>query len=148
MLCGVGGTEAAPEARRPGTAHAAYCRVQHAGARRSAACFRAQSGDNPRHSEWALPAGHASRGDGPGGGESVHGEHAALGATGPLLPVYFLAISGDDGAFGAGLLCRWYGSGTIPTFKLVTGVRAGSMIAPFAGLGGSYNNHLRTMIRL
>jgi hypothetical protein len=79
--------------------------------------------------------------------ESVQRERAALGITGPLPPAYFLAVSGggDDGAFGAGLLCGWHDAGTIPTFKLVTGVSTGSMIAPFAFLGGAYYDRLRTM---
>jgi hypothetical protein len=74
-------------------------------------------------------------------------EHAALGRPGRLPPAYFLAVSGggDNGAFGAGLLCGWFDSGTIPTFKLVTGVSTGSMIAPFAFVGGSYYNQLRTL---
>ena len=35
--------------------------------------------------------------------------------------------------------------GTIPTFKLVTGVSTGALIAPFAFLGGAYYNRLRTL---
>ena len=64
-----------------------------------------------------------------------------------LPPAYFLAISGggDDGAFGAGLLCGWSDAGSIPTFKLVTGVSTGAMIAPFAYLGKAYNDRLRAM---
>jgi hypothetical protein len=74
-------------------------------------------------------------------------ERAVLGTTGRFPPAYFLAVSGggDNGAFGAGLLCGWYDSGTIPTFKLVTGVSTGALIAPFAFLGGSYNERLRTL---
>jgi hypothetical protein len=62
-------------------------------------------------------------------------------------PAHFLAISGggDDGPFGAGLLCGWSDAGTIPSFKLVTGVSTGSMIAPFAFLGRPYNERLRAM---
>ena len=74
-------------------------------------------------------------------------EHAATGAAGRLPPAYFLAISGggDNGAFGAGLLCGWHDAGTVPVFKLVTGVSTGAMIAPFAFLGGRYYDRLRTM---
>ena len=36
-------------------------------------------------------------------------------------------------------------SGTIPSFKLVTGVSTGALIAPFAFLGGPYYNRLRTI---
>jgi len=60
------------------------------------------------------------------------------GSTVNLSPANFLAVSGggDDGAFGAGLICGWSDSGKMPTSKLVTGVSTGSMIAPFAFLGG------------
>jgi len=79
--------------------------------------------------------------------ESYKREYAALGTTGRLPPASYLAVSGggDDGAFGAGLLCGWHDTQTIPTFKLVTGVSTGSMIAPFAFLGGAYYDRLRTM---
>lgn len=74
-------------------------------------------------------------------------EYAGTGTAGHLPPAYFLAISGgsDNGAFGAGLLCGWHDAGTIPEFKLVTGVSTGAMIAPFAYLGGRYYDRLRTM---
>ena len=71
----------------------------------------------------------------------------ANGTTRGLPPAYFLAISGggDDGAFGAGLLCGWSDSGAMPSFKLVTGISTGAMIAPFAFLGRSYSDRLRAM---
>ena len=70
-------------------------------------------------------------------------ERALTGGT--LPPVSYLAVSGggDDGAFGAGLICGWYDTGTMPAFKLVTGVSTGSMIAPFVFLGGPYIEQLR-----
>jgi hypothetical protein len=73
--------------------------------------------------------------------------NTADGTNRGLPPAYFLAISGggDDGAFGAGLLCGWSDSGRMPPFKLVTGVSTGAMIAPFAFLGSSYSDRLRTM---
>ena len=81
--------------------------------------------------------------------EALKRERAAAGDTAKtqLPPAYFLAISGggDDGAFGAGLLCGWSDAGTIPSFKLVTGVSTGAMIAPFAFLGRAYSGRLRTM---
>jgi predicted acylesterase/phospholipase RssA len=66
---------------------------------------------------------------------------ASTGHTGPLPPVAFLTISGGggDGAFGAGLLTGWTESGTRPTFKLVTGISTGALIAPFAFLGSKYD---------
>ncbi len=69
---------------------------------------------------------------------------ASKGASGPLPPVSFLAISGggDNGAFGAGLLNGWTAAGTRPEFKGVTGVSTGALIAPFAFLGPKYDHVL------
>ncbi|MGO9603541.1 MAG: patatin-like phospholipase family protein [Candidatus Binataceae bacterium] len=69
------------------------------------------------------------------------------GWDGRLPPAHFLAISGgsDDGSFGAGLICGWSDTATMPVFKLVTGVSTGAMIAPFAFLGPSYMGVLRTV---
>jgi predicted acylesterase/phospholipase RssA len=65
----------------------------------------------------------------------------------PLPPIAYLALSGggDDGAFGAGLLNGWTRSGTRPTFKLVTGVSTGALIAPFAFLGPDYDERLKAL---
>jgi predicted acylesterase/phospholipase RssA len=67
--------------------------------------------------------------------------------TDPMPPVHFLAISGggDNGAFGAGLLSGWTASGTRPQFKVVTGISAGALIAPFAFLGPDYDDVIRTV---
>src|SRR5499433_2227286 len=67
------------------------------------------------------------------------------GHTGPLPPADLLAISGggDKGAFGAGLLCGWSASGNRPTFKSVTGISTGALIAPLAFLGSEYDELLR-----
>lgn len=76
-------------------------------------------------------------------------EAAALRAAGALPtkipPAYFLAISGggDNGAFGAGIMNGWTAVGTRPTFKMVTGVSTGALIAPFAFLGSDYDAQLR-----
>jgi predicted acylesterase/phospholipase RssA len=61
------------------------------------------------------------------------------GATGPLPPATFLALSGggDNGAFAAGLLNGWTAAGNRPQFKLVTGISTGALIAPFAFVGGA-----------
>ena len=61
-----------------------------------------------------------------------------------LPPASFLAISGggDNGAFGAGLLCGWSARGDRPQFKLVTGVSTGALSAPFAYLGRDYDHAL------
>ncbi len=76
-------------------------------------------------------------------------ERAALGLApgAPLPPAAYLAISGggDNGAFGAGLLDGWTKAGTRPTFKLVTGVSTGALIAPFAFLGPAYDERLKEL---
>src|SRR3954466_2598490 len=83
--------------------------------------------------------------------EALRRERAAtaqpLGRYGDLPPADFLSLSGggEDGAFGAGLLCGWSDAGTIPSFKLVTGVSTGAMIAPLAFLGRPYNERLRAL---
>lgn len=60
-------------------------------------------------------------------------------------PVSVLAVSGggEDGAFGAGLLCGWTTTGARPEFGLVTGVSTGALTAPFAFLGPDYDGALR-----
>lgn len=72
---------------------------------------------------------------------------AAEGTNSPVLPANFLAVSGgsDNGAFAAGLLVGWSDSGTRPSFKLVTGVSTGALIAPFAFLGPAYDQQLRAV---
>jgi hypothetical protein len=56
-----------------------------------------------------------------------------------------LALSGGgaNGAFGAGILYGWSAAGTRPTFKIVTGISTGSLIAPFAFLGADYDQILK-----
>jgi hypothetical protein len=56
-----------------------------------------------------------------------------------------LALSGGgaNGAFGAGYLNGWSGTGTRPTFKIVTGVSTGALMAPFAFIGPDYDLALR-----
>nr|NIW97852.1 patatin-like phospholipase family protein [Phycisphaerae bacterium] len=55
-----------------------------------------------------------------------------------------LAISGggSNGAFGVGLINGWEASGTRPVFTLVTGISTGALIAPFAFLGGEYDQEI------
>ena len=83
--------------------------------------------------------------------ESDDRERATLVRTGQpadhLPPANFLAISGgsDLGAFGAGLLVGWTEHGQRPPFKVVTGVSAGALIAPFAFLGPKYDEVLRAV---
>ncbi|MDD2769330.1 MAG: patatin-like phospholipase family protein [Methylococcus sp.] len=83
---------------------------------------------------------------------SVRKEQAYLAQQGRtdinnLPPANFLALSGggDDGAFGAGLLCGWTAAGNRPEFKMVTGISTGALIAPFAFLGPKYDEALRAV---
>ena len=70
-----------------------------------------------------------------------------LASNAPLPEVHLLAVSGggENGAFGAGLLCGWSDNGTRPVFELVTGVSTGALTAPFAYLGSSYDPQLRAV---
>ena len=72
-------------------------------------------------------------------------ERKKAGLTGPLPPANYLAISGggQNGAYGAGLLCAWTAMGTRPEFKAVTGISTGALTAPFAFLGPRYDSVLK-----
>jgi Patatin-like phospholipase len=64
--------------------------------------------------------------------------------SGPQSAASYLALSGgsDNGAFGAGVLTGWTER---PSFKLVTGISTGALIAPFAFLGPAYDRDLRAV---
>ena len=66
----------------------------------------------------------------------------ALGKT-----MNYLAISGGGagGAFGAGLLAGWSKTGKRPTFRIVTGISTGALIAPFAFVGPDYDDELKSL---
>jgi predicted acylesterase/phospholipase RssA len=70
-----------------------------------------------------------------------------MSPTAPLPEVQLLAVSGggENGAFGAGLLCGWSEHRSRPIFELVTGVSTGALTAPFAYLGSSYDPQLRAV---
>lgn len=72
-------------------------------------------------------------------------EALARAPTDPLPPAHMLAISGggDAGAFAAGILTGWTRHGTRPTFRVVTGISAGALAAPFAYLGPRYDDALQ-----
>jgi predicted patatin/cPLA2 family phospholipase len=61
--------------------------------------------------------------------------------------VSVIAFSGgsDYGAFGAGFMCGWADQGTRPEFKVVTGISAGALIAPFVFLGPDYDPQLKAV---
>lgn len=58
--------------------------------------------------------------------------------------INILALSGGGsfGAFATGVLNGWDAAGTRPVFRLVTGISTGSLIAPFAFLGGKYDQKI------
>jgi predicted acylesterase/phospholipase RssA len=68
--------------------------------------------------------------------------HAAHHAGRPTSNILALSGGADDGAFGAGLLVGWSRHGSRPPFDAVTGISAGSLIAPFAFLGRDYDDEL------
>src|SRR5258708_678412 len=63
----------------------------------------------------------------------------------PQLQLLAVSGGGENGAFGAGLLCGWSAQGTRPTFDLVTGISTGALTAPFAFLGADYDPQLRAV---
>ena len=94
--------------------------------------------------------GVRSWGDAPGQAwqESVTGarhQGAALSGKPALktMDVLVLTGGGDNGAFGAGLLCGWTEHGDRPAFQLITGLSTGALMAPLAFLGPAYDGQLR-----
>lgn len=76
--------------------------------------------------------------------QSLQQERAANnGKLAPEISVLALSGGGSDGAFGAGFLCGWTKSGTRPSFKLVTGISTGALMAPYAFLGPAYDARLK-----
>jgi predicted acylesterase/phospholipase RssA len=79
--------------------------------------------------------------------QKIEREWAYRGLTaGAALPdIAMLALSGggQNGAFGAGVLCGWSTHGDRPDFNIVTGVSAGALIAPFAFVGSDFDFVLR-----
>lgn len=71
---------------------------------------------------------------------------AKAGKPNNILPLAnMLAVSGggDAGTFAAGLITGWTTHGTRPMFKVVTGISAGALVAPFAYLGSEYDEVIR-----
>lgn len=85
--------------------------------------------------------------DGRGAYDRERNYAIANGDRRPVGPAYYLAISGggENGAFGAGVLCGWTAAGTRPQFKLVTGISTGALTAPFAFLGSAHDPELRSI---
>ncbi len=57
--------------------------------------------------------------------------------------ILVLSGGGMNGAFSAGMLVGWTGTGERPDFDVVTGVSTGALIAPFAFLGKEYDGQLK-----
>jgi len=76
--------------------------------------------------------------------DSVRQAQIAYGSE-PPVDVLALSGGGSYGAFGAGLLCGWSDAGSRPTFRIVTGISTGAIIAPFAFLGSGYDKDLKAL---
>ena len=57
----------------------------------------------------------------------------------PVMCVLVVSGGGGWGSYGAGLINGWTEAGNRPTFKIVTGISTGALIAPFAFLGPDYD---------
>ncbi|TVQ55558.1 MAG: hypothetical protein EA355_09475 [Rhodobacteraceae bacterium] len=66
-------------------------------------------------------------------------------AEGVDFAILALSGGGPDGAFSAGLLNGWTERGDRPEFDIVTGISVGALIAPFAFVGPSGDDALRTI---
>ena len=77
--------------------------------------------------------------------EAKHRAHSGFEGALPAATLLGVSGGGDNGAFGAGLLCGWTESGQRPQFKAVTGVSTGALIAPFAFVGPEYDHVLRSV---
>jgi len=77
---------------------------------------------------------------------SMQNEKPGLFPRGPDGAFQYSGLSlsggGDHGAFGAGFLKGWSASGSRPTFKIVSGISTGALIAPLALLGSEYDDNL------
>src|SRR3954469_10050686 len=63
----------------------------------------------------------------------------------PKLEMLAISGGGENGAFGAGLLCGWTDQGTRPEFEVVTGISTGALTAPFPFLGPAYDAKLKSV---
>ena len=78
--------------------------------------------------------------------QSIQNEKPGLFPRGPDGAFQYRGLSlsggGDHGALGAGFLKGWSASGSRPTFKIVSGISTGALIAPLALLGSEYDDDL------
>ncbi|KDD70481.1 patatin [Pseudomonas mandelii PD30] len=57
----------------------------------------------------------------------------------PLASMLAVSGGGDAGTFAGGIIAGWTLHGSRPVFKVVTGISAGALVAPFAYLGPQYD---------
>ena len=57
----------------------------------------------------------------------------------PLASMLAVSGGGDAGTFARDIIAGWTLHGTRPVFKVVTGISAGALVAPFAYLGPQYD---------
>ena len=66
-----------------------------------------------------------------------------LDVAGRHLTLLAVSGGGDNGAFGAGILCGWTEAKDRPEFDVVTGISTGGLTAPYAFLGPKWDARLR-----
>jgi hypothetical protein len=71
--------------------------------------------------------------------------YSSLGRLPPTESLLAISGGGDNGAFGAGVLVGWSESRRRPSFKVVTGISTGALIAPLAFVGPEYDPLLSQM---
>jgi hypothetical protein len=74
--------------------------------------------------------------------EFTHGQ-ALSGGPDRMATMLMISGGGENGAYGAGVLCGWSESGERPEFDVVTGISTGGLIGPLAFLGREYDAALR-----
>ena len=67
----------------------------------------------------------------------------ADGGQDKVITMLMVSGGGENGAYGAGVLCGWSESGERPEFDVVTGISTGALIGPLAFLGREYDAALR-----
>lgn len=68
---------------------------------------------------------------------SEDGNKTPLKVTGEHLNILALSGGGANGAFGTGVINGLYDSGQLEEYTIITGISAGSLIAPFVFAGGA-----------
>lgn len=66
-----------------------------------------------------------------------------LVSAGERLNILVLSGGGANGAYGTGVINALYDTNQLPEYSIVTGISAGSMIAPFAFVGGEHIPRLK-----